>query len=326
MLSFLSFTFSSFFIGLRVKDVDLVWGTTPPIFQTITAWLLARLKGAAFLLEVRDLWPAFAVQVGVLRDPLLIRASEWLERFLYKHADQLVVNSPGFVEHVQARGGRELTVVPNGADAAMFDPAASGAEFRKRHGLPAAAFVVLYAGAYGLSNDLGIVLQAAHLVKAEEKIVIVLLGDGKDKAALQAKAAELKLDNVRFLPPLPKIMVPEALAAADACLAILKPIKLYATVYPNKVFDYMAAGRPVLLAIDGVIRKVVEDAGAGIFVAPGDAEALAQAITKMGANPGKARAMGLAGRAYLETHFERSQLSELMLSVIKETASRKPQL
>jgi glycosyltransferase involved in cell wall biosynthesis len=245
-----------------------------------------------------------------------------LERFLYRRADQLGVNSPGFVEHVQARGGKRISVVPNGADAAMFDPGASGAQFRKQHGLPSDAFVVLYAGAHGLSNDLDIVLQAAELVEEEEKILIVLMGDGKDKPALQAQATDLKLDNVRFLPPLPKIQMAEALAAADVCLAILKPINLYATVYPNKVFDYMAAGRPVLLAIDGAMRKVVEEAGAGLFVPPGDPQALAGAMTQLAGDPAKARAMGRAGRATLEAHFERTKLAELMLDVIQETASR----
>ena len=324
LLNFLVFTFNSFFIGLGVKNVDLVWGTTPPIFQAATAWLLARLKGVPFLLEVRDLWPAFAVELGVLRNPLLIRTSEWLERFLYKRADQLVLNSPGFVEHVQGRGGRQIAVVPNGADAAMFTPAADGAEFRERHGLPPSAFLMLYAGAHGLSNDLGIVLQAADLLRENKDIAIALLGDGKDKPALQAQAASLKLEQIYFLPPLAKMQMPQALAAADACLAMLKPVKLYATVYPNKVFDYMAAGRPVLLAIDGVIRNVVEQAGAGHFVPPGDAQALAQAILAMADNRAEARKMGRAGRLYLEKHFDRALLAERMLGIMQETAWNKP--
>ena len=103
--------------GCSVRQVDLVWGTSPPIFQGVTAWALARLKGAPFLFEVRDLWPAFAVGVGVLRQPVLIRLSEWLEGFLYRHADRVVVNSPGFIEHVRQRGARRVDLVPNGADA-----------------------------------------------------------------------------------------------------------------------------------------------------------------------------------------------------------------
>lgn len=323
LLSFLTFTFSSFIIGLSVKDVDVVWGTTPPIFQAVTAWLLARIKRAPFLLEVRDLWPAFAMEVGVLRNRVLIAASEWLERFLYRGADQIVVNSPGFVEHVRARSGEPIAVVPNGADAAMFAAGADGAAFRQQHGIPKDSFVVLYAGAHGLSNDLGVILQAAQLVKGKKQLRIILLGDGKDKPALQAQAAALGLDNVLFLPPLPKTQMPGALAAADACVAILKPVRLYATVYPNKVFDYMAAGRPVLLAIDGVIRKVVERAGAGVFVPPGDAQALANAMLELASGTSKSQRMGLAGRAYLEKHFDRKDLAAQMLAVLLQTARRK---
>jgi glycosyltransferase involved in cell wall biosynthesis len=111
-----------FLVGLGVKQVDLVWGTSPPIFQAVTAWLLARLKRVPFLFEVRDLWPAFAIAVGVLRNPLLMRASLWLERFLYRRADRVMVNSPGFIEHVTQRGARWVELVPNGADPEMFDP------------------------------------------------------------------------------------------------------------------------------------------------------------------------------------------------------------
>ena len=269
ILSFLSFMVSSFVNGLFVRKVDLVWGTTPPIFQGPTAWLLARLKGVPFLLEVRDLWPAFAVAVGVLKNKTLIRLSEWLERFLYKHADRVMVNSPGYIDHVRTRGAREVSLIPNGADPAMFDPEDDGAAFRQAHGLED-QFVVLYAGAHGLSNDLNVVLDAATLLKDKPAIRIVLLGDGKEKPRLQARATELGLDKVLFLPPVPKSAMSEALAAADACLAILKPIELYKTTYPNKVFDYMAAGQPVILAIDGVVRQVVEKAQAGIPVTPGD--------------------------------------------------------
>ncbi|MFW5714665.1 MAG: glycosyltransferase family 4 protein, partial [Brevefilum sp.] len=263
VFSFLSFMISSFVNGLFVHKVDLVWGTTPPIFQGPTAWLLARLKGVPFLLEVRDLWPAFAVAVGVLNNKLLIRLSEWLERFLYRHADRVMVNSPGFIDHVEQRGAEKVHLIPNGADPEMFDPHREGRDFRKKHGLEK-DFIVLYAGAHGMSNDLGVVLNAAEILEEEPRIQFVLLGSGKEKNQLVAKAEDRNLRNVHFLPPVPKKQMRDPLAAADACLAILKPIELYKTTYPNKVFDYMAAGRPVILAIDGVIRQVVEDADAGL--------------------------------------------------------------
>jgi glycosyltransferase involved in cell wall biosynthesis len=164
VFSFISFMISSFINGLFVRRVDLVWGTTPPIFQGPTAWLLARLKGVPFLLEVRDLWPAFAVAVGVLKNKLLIRLSEGLERFLYRHADQVVVNSPGFIPHVTERGVQHVALVPNGADPEMFDPESDGLKFRRKFGLEG-CFVVMYAGAHGLSNDLGVLLDAAELLR-----------------------------------------------------------------------------------------------------------------------------------------------------------------
>jgi len=318
VLAFVSFMAASFFIGLGVKNVDVVWGTSPPIFQGFTAWLLARLKRVPFLFEVRDLWPQFAIAVGVLKNPLLIKLSLWLERFLYRRADQVVVNSPGYVAHVTERGARSVELVPNGADPGMFDPAETGSAFRTRHAL-SAKFVILYAGAHGLSNDLGVVLAAAKILQdlpGTPPVMFTFLGDGKEKPALQEQAAALGLANVLFLPPVPKTGMAAALAGADACLAILKPLDEYKTTYPNKVFDYMAAGRPVLLAIDGVIREVVESAGCGIFAQPGNPAALADAVQTLAADPGRSREMGFAGRKYLEEHFSRDKMAAKLLEVL----------
>ncbi len=315
LVSFFSFMLSSFFIGLGVKNVDLVWGTSPPIFQGATAWALARLKRRPFLFEVRDLWPAFAVAVGVLKNPLLIRLSEGLERFLYRRADQVVVNSPGYIQHVRSRGAAHVELVPNGTDTSMFSPAVDGSAFRQSHGF-GAQFVATYAGAHGLSNDLGIVLEAAKELLQRQDIKIVLLGDGKDKTALQARATLEGLSNLIFIPPVPKLEMPAALSAADACIAILKPLDLYQTTYPNKVFDYMAAGKPVILAIEGVIRDVIVEACAGIPVPPGNAHALAQAILQLADDPGLARQMGCQARLYVESHFDRSILASKLMSIM----------
>jgi len=322
--AFLSFMASSFWLGLGVRNVDVVWGTSPPIFQGLTAWALARLKRVPFLFEVRDLWPQFAIAVGVLHSRLLIRLSLWLERFLYRHADRVVVNSPGYEAHVAQRGARRVELVPNGADPAMFDPAADGSDFRHLHRLED-RFVLLYAGAHGMSNDLGVVLAAARLLTESSPAVrIVFLGDGKEKPALQQQAAAQGLSNVLFLPPVPKNAMAAALAGADACLAILRPIEEYKTTYPNKVFDYMAAGRPVVLAIDGVIRQVVEAAGCGLFVQPGDPAALASAVAALAADPGRCRSMGLAGRGYLEAHFSRDRMAEKLAAILDSMLSPHP--
>lgn len=316
---FFSFMLSSFFVGLRVKGVDLVWGTSPPLFQGWTAWVLARLKRVPFLFEVRDLWPTFAIAVGVLTNRTFIRMSEWLERFLYRHADRVMVNSPGFIAHVTGRGvlRDRVELVPNGAEPGMFDPADNGEAFRSSHHLES-KFVVLYAGAHGMSNDLGVVLEAAGLLADRPEVQVVFLGDGKEKAGLQARAAENGLTNVTFVPPVPKNEMAVTLAGADACIAILKPLEEYKTTYPNKVFDYMAAGRPVALAIDGVIREVVEAAACGIFAQPGDPAALASAIRTLASDPERSRKMGMKGRRYVEAHFSRSMLAEKLARILEE--------
>ncbi len=309
VFSFFSFMISSFLIGIKVKNVDLVWGTSPPIFQGVTAWAIARLRRVPFLFEVRDLWPAFAVAVGVLRQPHLIKASEWLEGFLYRRAGQVIVNSPGYIEHVEQRGARRIALIPNGADTGMYDPSADGIAFRRAHGLEG-KFVVMYTGAHGMSNDLEVVLEAAYTLRAYNDIMFVLVGDGKEKPKLVERAREMGLSNLIFLTPVAKREMPAVLTGAHACIAILKPVEWYKTVYPNKVFDYMAAGRAVILAIDGVIREVVECAGGGVFVPPGDPEALAAAVKNLAANPSLCVEMGKGGRQYVEEHFNRAELAE----------------
>jgi glycosyltransferase involved in cell wall biosynthesis len=323
VVSFLSFMISSFLAASRVKGVDVVWGTSPPIFQAPSAWLSARLKRSPFILEVRDLWPAFAVDMRVLRNPVLIRIAEWLERFLYRRADHIIVNSPAYVGHVQSKGisAERVTVIANGVESAMFDPEAQGDEMRRQWGLDG-YFVVLYAGAHGPANGLGMVLEAADRLRDQDDIAFVLVGDGKAKSELMRQAEDMGLSNVRFIPAQPKSRMPEILAAADAGLAVLEDIPMFATTYPNKVFDYMAAGRPTVLAIDGVIREVVEAADGGVFVPPGDPDSLAKAVRDLADHPERSQRLGQSARAYVEAHFERAQqareLEKLLTSLVDE--------
>ena len=321
VIAFFSFMISSFWIGLRVKNVNIVWGTSPPIFQGVTAWVLARIKRAKFLFEVRDLWPQFAIAVGVLKNPALIFLSTWLERFLYRQSDRVVVNSPGFLDHVLSVGAKRAILIPNGADPLMFDPNRAGDLFHQSHGLKD-KFIALYAGAHGMSNDLQIVLESARLL-AGKNIQIVFVGDGKEKPALIAQAKEMKLTNVTFLSSVPKNEMPNALAGADACIAILKSLEEYKRTYPNKVFDYMAAGKPVALAIDGVIREVVEAAGCGFFAEPGNPSALADIILRLAEDKIQAREMGLKGRKYLEENFSREKVVDQLLSLLEDMAKEK---
>ncbi len=339
-IGYFSFMLSSFWAGLRTAGVDVLWGTSPPIFQGWTAWLLARLKGRRWLLEVRDLWPEFAVQVGALRNRRLIALSEWLEGFLYRHSDQIVVNSPGFVEHLQGVGvgGKEILIVPNGVNLHSARPtglgehpeglgqddaapttaegaSTPGSLLRETHGLEG-KFIALYTGAHGMANDLSQLVHAASTLKQDPRIVIVLVGDGAEKAALQNQARAKQLNNLIFLPPVEKASVPALLAEADCGIAVLKAIPMFATTYPNKVFDYMASKLPVVVAIDGAIREVVEEAGAGIYVTPGDGAEVGEAIRRLAEDPKLAREMGRNGRAYVGARFDRRELAGKMEEIL----------
>ncbi|NTW44769.1 MAG: glycosyltransferase family 4 protein, partial [Anaerolineaceae bacterium] len=288
--------------------VDLVMGTSPPIFQAVSAWFVAFMRRKPFLLEIRDLWPEFIVSMGVFKNPLLIRMARWLEKFLYVRATHILVNSPAYAEYIQQKNVPPLKIsyIPYGTDIDMFSPQKSGQAIRDLYNLNE-KFVVLYAGALGQANDIYTIINAANLLKNELNILFVLFGDGKEKTNLINEARRLGLQNIRFAGVIPKKEMPEVLAAAEVCMAILQDVAMFRTTYPNKVFDYMAAGKATVLVIDGVIRRVIEEADGGVFVQPGDATALAQAVLHISQNPERLMEMGKNARQYLVQHLDRRE-------------------
>jgi glycosyltransferase involved in cell wall biosynthesis len=318
LLAMSSFATSSFAKALRAGRADVIIGTTPPIFQAASACLLARIRRRPFILEVRDLWPAFAIDMGILKNAFLIKLSKWLEHTLYRRAVHIVVNSPAYRDYLISEGVPEgrVTVIANGVDGGMFDPDGSGEPIRKRFNLDS-KFVVTYAGAMGMANDIDTILMAAATLRSRAPNVhILLVGDGKERPRLQEKASAMQLNNVTFAGTQPKEHMSEVLAASDACVAILQNIRMFRTTYPNKVFDYMAAGRPTVLAIDGVIRDVVEEADGGLFVSPGDPSQLAEAIYKLSRDPDRCRQMGINARAYVIKHFSRADQAQAFSNLV----------
>ena len=300
IISFISFMFTSVVASLRAGQVDLVMGTSPPIFQAVSAWLVAAIRRRPLLLEIRDLWPEFAVDMGVLKNPVLIALARWLERFLYARAAHLLVNSPAYKTYLIEKGVPEakISLIPNGVNPEMFNPDAKGEKFRREWGLDG-QFVVTYAGALGLANDIPTILKAADRLRDKPDIQFVLVGDGKERQNLEAQARQLELPNLIFTGSRPKSEMTEILAASDVCVATLKNIPMFSTTYPNKIFDYMAAARPTVLAIDGVIRQVIESAGGGVFVPPGDDVSLAAAVCALSEDREAARQMGMSARSYV---------------------------
>ena len=322
VISFFSFMLTSVLAGLRAGPIDLVIGTTPPIFQAFSAWLVAAIRRKPFLLEVRDLWPEFAIEMGVLKNPILIALSRRLESFLYWRADHLLVNSPAYRDYLVKKKSispSKVTLISNGANPDLFKPEDRGEDFRSELGLNG-KYIVTYAGAIGLANDIPTVLHAAERLRDETNLHFLFIGDGKERPRMEEMAAQLGLENVTFAGPRPKSRMPQVLAASDACLATLKNIPMFRTTYPNKVFDYMAAGRPTLLAIDGVIRDVIEAANGGLYVPPESHIDLAKGILTLSRKPELGRQMGLAARSYVERHFNRSAQAEAFRELLQRSA------
>jgi len=321
VIAFLSFMITSMIAALKAGPFDVVMGTSPPIFQCVSAWLVARARRCPFLLEVRDLWPEFAIDMGIMKNRFLIILSRWLEKFLYGSADHIVVNSPAYRDYLLEKGvaALKITLIPNGVDTGMFGDHSEGNCVRQQlelHG----KFVVTYAGALGMANDIPTILRAAKRLSNCLAVHFLIVGDGKERSNLETLAQSMGLENVRFLGAHPKKEIASILAASDACTATLMDIPMFRTTYPNKVFDYMAAGRPIILGIDGVIRQVVEAAGCGIFVTPGDDARFAQAVKELEANRDRAIAMGTAGLRYVAEHFDRNKHANQFIALAEHLA------
>ena len=319
IISFFSFMFSSVWTALTVQDADLIMGTTPPIFQAVSAWFVAWVRRKPFLLEVRDLWPEFGVSMGVLKNPMVIALARWLENFLYARATHILVNSPAYKEYMLSKGVPEnkVTYIPYGTDVDMFNPGVDGVSVRKKLGLEN-KFVVLYAGALGQANDIDTILRAAERLNHESHIRFVLFGDGKERARLESESARMKLTNVIFAGVCPKKEMPAIVAASDVGIAILQDIPMFRTTYPNKVFDTMAAGRATVLVIDGVSRELIESSNGGVYVQPNDDEMLAQKILELSKDPARVKQMGANARAYLVKHLDRrDKLNETLVLLEK---------
>lgn len=298
--------------------VDIVFATSPPLPVGLAGWIVARIRGARFVLDIRDLWPALAEAIGELRRPDLVRLAAGLERFLYRHADRITAVTRGFVAHISdmVADPSRVKLLPNGAAADLFDPARIDAGLRARLGLEG-RFVVTYAGLHGIVQGLGSLLDAAALLRDRPEVVFCLIGEGPVKAELQARAAAEHLVNVRFLPAVPLADITPFLTGSDVLLVPLRRDPVLDTFIPSKLFDFLACARPVILMVDGEAREVLDAAEGGVFVEPEDAEGLAKAVIGLIERGPQERArMGARGRAYVLAHYTREAQGRRLLELL----------
>ncbi|MBP2017889.1 glycosyltransferase involved in cell wall biosynthesis [Symbiobacterium terraclitae] len=295
----------------REGPPDVIIGSSPHPFAALAAAYLARKLGSRFVLEVRDLWPQALVDMGGLRESHPgVKLLRFIERRLYARAERIVVLAAGAERYLTERGvdPERIVYVPNGVHLDNFRVSPDRRQSRARFGFD--CFTIVYAGAHGPANALETIVKAAQMV-SDLPVKFVLVGDGPAKDSLVELARSLAVRNVQFLDPVPKSEMADLLSAADAAVITLRNAQAFSyAVSPNKLFDYMAAGRPILCAVPGEVAQLVRTAGAGIPVEPENEAQLADAVRQLVALPQTEREqMGHRGRAYLEAHFDRRALA-----------------
>ncbi|WP_456440002.1 glycosyltransferase family 4 protein [Caldithrix abyssi] len=311
VLSYISFMFSSVIQGTRkVGKQDVLIATSPQFFVGIAGYFISRLKGIPFIFEVRDLWPESIVQLGQLKNRWLIRFLEWIEMTLYRKAIHIVGVADSTVDILTARGvpAEKITIIKNGVDLELFHGNGDSGALKEKYGF-GGRFIVSYIGTHGLSHALDRVLDTANLLKDERDILFLLVGEGAEKENLIKKARELNLHNVKFLDQIDKKQLPDFYGLSDIILVTLRDLPLFRSVIPSKIFEIMAMARPIIISVDGESRRLVEEAGAGVFSQPEDASMLKEKILDLKNNAQWRKQLGANGRKFVEEHFDRNKLA-----------------
>jgi glycosyltransferase involved in cell wall biosynthesis len=325
-LNYLSFVPAALFRAWRLGRFHVVIGTSPQFFCAVAACAAARLRQSPWIFELRDLWPESIAAVGVMRRSLALRLVERLELRLYRDAAAVACVSRAFMRNLASRGidGGKLHYVPNGI-LAEFWSSASREHSRHDLGLSDEHVLVSYVGTVGLAHGVeSIIESAADLQRRAPCVRFLIAGDGAQLDAIRALTAARGVDNVMFTGLVARDRVPSLLAASDIMLVTLTESDVFKTVLPSKMFEAMAAGRPIVLAVDGEAREVLERAGAGVSVPPGDAGALADAIVTMSRTPSSRASMGAAGRAFVEREFNRRAWATRYLDLLTAVCAPRP--
>ncbi len=325
MTFYLSYMLNALLAGLLLARgrYDVIYATSPPLFVGGAALALSRLRRIPLVFEVRDLWPESAVALGELHNPRFIRWAAALEEACYRRARRIVVVTAGMRARLIERGipAAKLALIPNGTNTEMFTPGPIDLGLRRSLDIAPEAFVVAYTGLHGLIHGMDVILDAAQQFLTEgideRQLLFLLVGDGVRKAHLVETAEARQLTNVRFLPMQPEAELPPLIRLADVGLATIANVPLAKSSLPVKMFSTMACGRPVVLAVEGEAREVLQEAEAGLAVPPEDAPALVAALKQLRADPALCRRLGENGRAFVEAHYSRQAQARTLVALLE---------
>ncbi len=307
----------------RLGAVDVIIASSPPFFPLVAGRWFASLRRTPLVLEIRDLWPDYLVEMGVLRSPVLARALLRYERRLLLSADHVVTVTAGLRDRLEAKGvpPDRLTLITNGVDLSRYYVSDEPPPFPELTRTPE-SFLVGYLGNFGAGQALGVVLDAARwLQERAPHIRVVMAGDGTEFQRIRARAAQSGLTNLTVRGALPKDATRAFYNACDLCLVPLADLPVFDAALPSKMFEMMACGRPILVQSRGEAAWHMRQSGAGWAVDPGDSDALATSIEAAARLPeAERREMGLRGRAYAGLHFNRDALAAKYLEVLQGLA------
>jgi colanic acid biosynthesis glycosyl transferase WcaI len=323
ILNYASFCVSASIRCVFLRKYDVVIATSPQLLQGIVGLVLKYLKRTPFVFEVRDLWPESLQAVGAFSsNSTLVKCLRALANMLYRQSDKIVVVTPRFRSHLielSAVPGEKIHVIVNGVDAEFL---AKGEDFdaRKAYGLEG-YFVVSFVGTIGNAHGLDTLVNTARLMSNYAKVKFLVVGDGAEREKLVQDIANLGLTNIQIQGPQPRAKIPAILRASDVCLVMLKRSPVFETVIPTKMLEFMAAARPVILAVEGQAAEIVREARSGICIPPENPEALMKAIEYMLEHSVEASCFGDQGREYVNRKFSRKQTAQLYLDILQEVSS-----
>jgi hypothetical protein len=316
-LDYISFMLSATAFCWRYPKFDVILATSPQFFTAVAGWLVSVLRRRPWIFELRDIWPESLRAVGASQGRLI----DWLERlelFLYRRANRVVALTNSFKRNLTERGIEpdKIDVVTNGVDLEKIGPSRIAFDARQRLGIDADTFLIGYIGTTGMAHGLVTVLEAARMCQGHP-IRFLIMGQGAKRQWLEARADEMRLDNVVFRDSVPHDQIPSYYAALDAALVHLKPDPLFKTVIPSKIFECMAMRTPILMAVEGEAAEIVTAAGCGMCVPSGDADSMAQAAEYLANHPGELAVMTERGRQAAEEQFSRRVKAIEMLDSIE---------
>ncbi len=311
LLNYFSFVFTSFFVGLFAKRFDFIMCESPPLFLGWTAVLLSKLKRMRLIFNVSDLWPESAEKLGLVSNKIALGMSYTLEAWIYRNSFIITGQTQGIVKDISSRfKGRRTYWLPNGVDTKRYDPQSIRLDWRKSAGFSQDQFLLLYAGILGHAQGLTVLLEAAKKL-GETNVQFVLLGEGPEKEELKYRAQWMELKNVHFLPGVPRDKMKEIVAGVDAAVVPLRKLDLFKGAIPSKIFENLAMEKPIFLGVEGEAKELfIDQANAGWFFEPENADALASAVQNALKDPARVAQCGQNGRRFVIEHFDRDTIVE----------------